>query len=150
MQNVVTTERDSAGELHQLYADMLGWENVVATISVVYHRLPPSDRADCAILASNYGEAGAIDIFGAQYGLPKAISAHNNYYLWGTRGYTGRVVIVLGSRAGNTAAMFHTVEQAATISAARAAISENHLPVYVCRLPRTPLKDIWPLLRHFE
>jgi hypothetical protein len=150
MQNVVTTERDSAGELHQLYADMLGWENMVATISEVYHRLPPSERNDCAILASNYGEAGAIDIFGAQYGLPKAISAHNNYYLWGTRGYTGRVAIVLGSRAGNTVAMFDTVEQAATISATRTAISENHLPVYVCRRPRAPLKDIWPSLRHFE
>ena len=150
MQNVVTPERDSAGELHQLYADMLGWENMVATISEVYHRLPSSDRADCAILASNYGEAGAIDIFGAQYGLPTAISAHNNYYLWGTRGYTGRVVIVLGSRARDTVAMFDVVEQAATISAARAAISENHLPVYVCRRPRAPLNDIWPSLRHFE
>jgi hypothetical protein len=95
LENVVQTERDSAGDLHQLYADMLGWESMVATIANVYHHLPPSDQTHCAILAGNYGEAGAIDLFGAQYGLPRSISGHNNYYLWGTRRHTGEVVILL-------------------------------------------------------
>ena len=26
--------------------------------------------------------AGAIDLFGQKYGLPKAISGHQNYFLW--------------------------------------------------------------------
>jgi hypothetical protein len=33
LENVVQTERDSAGDLHRLYADMLGWESMVATIA---------------------------------------------------------------------------------------------------------------------
>ena len=48
------------------------------------------DRA--ALLAYNYGEAGAIDYFAKRYGLPKAISGHNQYGYWGPRGYTGEIV----------------------------------------------------------
>ena len=101
-------------------------------------------------LAGNYGEAGAIDFFGAKYGLPKAISGHNNYYLWGTRGYTGEVVILFGQHAESTKTMFGTVEQVASISNWHDVAAENHLPVYICRRPKVPLAKLWPTLRYFE
>jgi len=44
--------------------------------------LPPQDRATCGIAVRNYGEAGAIDYFGRQYGLPPVITGHQNYWLW--------------------------------------------------------------------
>jgi MFS family permease len=150
LEKVVKMERDSGGDLHQLYADMFGWESMAATIANVYHSLPPSDQAQCAILAGNYGEAGAIDFFGAKYGLPKAISGHNNYYLWGTHGYKGEVVILFGQHAESTKTMFGAVEQVATISNPYAVAAENHLPVYVCRRPKVPLAQLWPTLRYFE
>jgi len=150
LENVVQTERDSAGDLHQLYADMLGWESMVATIANVYHHLPPSDQTHCAILAGNYGEAGAIDLFGAQYGLPRSISGHNNYYLWGTRRHTGEVVILFGQHAESIKTRFAVVEQAALIFHRHAVTAENHLPVYVCRHPKAPLAELWPSLKYFE
>jgi hypothetical protein len=150
LENTVKMERDSAGDLHQLYADMLGWESMAATIANVYHHLPPSDQTHCAILAGNYGEAGAIDIYGPEYGLPRAISAHNNYYFWGTRGHTGEVVILFGQHAESTKTMFGAVDQAALISCRHGATAENHLPVYVCRRPKAPLADLWPSLKYFE
>lgn len=76
LENAVTMERESAGDFDQLYADMLGWEHMVATIANVYRGLTPFDQTRCAILAGNYGEDGAIDLLGSKYGLPKAISAH--------------------------------------------------------------------------
>ena len=36
-----------------------------------------------------------MDLFGPRYGLPKAISGHQNYFYWGPRGYTGESVIVM-------------------------------------------------------
>ena len=60
---------------------MFGWEDLVRRVARVYHALPTGQRATCAILATNYGEAGAIDFFGPRYGLPPAISPHNNYWL---------------------------------------------------------------------
>lgn len=33
---IVKMERDSAADLHQLYADMFGWENIAQTVGTVY------------------------------------------------------------------------------------------------------------------
>ena len=48
-----------------------------------YRSLPPEDRSRACVFGRNYGEAGAIDFFGARDGLPRAVSGHNSYYLWG-------------------------------------------------------------------
>ena len=61
----------------------------------VYNAIPEGERAQTAILAGNYGSAGAIDFFGPRYGLPPSISAHQNYYYWGFRQYTGTTLIML-------------------------------------------------------
>ena len=150
IENVVKMERDSTGAAHQLYNDMLGWDRMTAAVASVYHSLPPSDRAHCTILAGNYGEAGAIDLLGAPFGLPKAISAHNNYYLWGTNGSTGEIVILFGQHAESAKKLFSSVELAATISDSDAASAESHLAIYICRHPKAPLAELWPLLRYFE
>jgi hypothetical protein len=143
----VQAESDTAGKLPQLYEDMQGWENVSSTIARVYWSLPSEERAGCAILAGNYGEAGAIDYFGPRLGLPKAISGHNNYYLWGPRGYPGECVILFGERAGEYAKYFGDVERKADIVDSFATPSEQHVEVYVCRKPVAPLAELWP---HFK
>ncbi|MGA8660471.1 MAG: hypothetical protein WB586_30515, partial [Chthoniobacterales bacterium] len=83
------------GPLPQVYADQFGWEEMVAAVARVYNGLPANLRAKTAIFAQNYGQAGAIDFFGPKYGLPKAISGHQNYFFWGPRDFTGESVIVL-------------------------------------------------------
>jgi hypothetical protein len=145
----VKMERDATGPLPQLFADMFGWENMVATVASVYQSLPPDERTRCAILAGNYGEAGAIDFFGRKYGLPKAIGGHNNYYLWGSRDYTGEVVILFGDRAETLKTLFGEVEQVATISNPYAMPNENNVPVYICRRPRAPLAELWPRFKYY-
>jgi 4-amino-4-deoxy-L-arabinose transferase-like glycosyltransferase len=60
----------------------IGWPTVVAEIAAVYRRLPSDQQAATAILTVNYGEAGAIDHFGAALGLPHAYSVHNGYWYW--------------------------------------------------------------------
>lgn len=150
LENAVQMERDSAGELDQLYADMLGWDSMTATVADVYNHLSPSEQTQCAILAGNYGEAAAIDLIGRKYGLPTAISARNNYYFWGTHGHTGEVVILFGQNAESMKTMFDGVQCAATITDSHAVPAENHLPVYICRRPRLPLTQIWPSLRYYE
>lgn len=71
--------------LPQNYADEFGWQEMTAKVAEVYHSLPPEEQAKTAIYASNYGQAGAIDFFGAKYNLPKSISPHQSYFLWGAR-----------------------------------------------------------------
>jgi hypothetical protein len=143
------TERHRFGKLPQSYADMFGWENMVATVAKVYDSLPPEERAKCAIFTSNYGEAGAIDFFGKKYGLPKAISGHNNYWLWGPRNYTGDIVITLGESLEDVKETFGQVELGATHVDEYAMPYESDLPIYICRKPKGSLQEIWPRTKSY-
>jgi hypothetical protein len=91
----VSEHSHARSPLPQYYSDELGWEEMVAQVARVYHSLPPEVQAKTAIKTSNYGEAGAIDYFGPEYGLPPAICFHQNYWYWGTHGYTGESIIVV-------------------------------------------------------
>src|SRR5262249_19248637 len=106
-------------------------------------------QAKCAILAKNFGEAGAIDFFGQRYGLPKAISGDNSYYLLGPRNYSGEVMISIGVPRLQLEALFWQGEQAAIIVNQEAVPDEANLPVYICRLPKMPLREAWPKLKDY-
>jgi len=91
----VSEHSHARSPLPQYYSDELGWETMVAEVARIYHSLPPEVQAKTAIKTSNYGQAGAIDYFGPKYGLPPAICFHQNYWYWGTHGYTGESIIVV-------------------------------------------------------
>jgi hypothetical protein len=94
------------------------------------------------VLTGNYGQAGAIDFYGPELGLPKAISGHQNYYLWGLRGYSGEVVITIGMRSEVLRRYFEEVDYAGQTYHLYAMAYEN-TPVYICRKPKVPLRDVW-------
>ena len=52
----------------------IGWPELVREVARIYVALPVSERAHVGIYCANYGEAGAIDLYGPAYGLPSAIS----------------------------------------------------------------------------
>ena len=142
----VKTEVDTPVELPQLYADMFGWPNQAKVISNAYYSIPASERANCAILAGNYGEAGAIDYYGRKYDLPKAISGHNSHYFWGPGDYTGSCVIIFGDNSSDYIKLFGDVTLAATISSLHATPGEQNLKVYICRKPhRAAQRTLAPL-----
>lgn len=133
--------------LPQHYADEFGWEEMAAETARVYRSLSPEEQAKTAIFGTNYGEAGAIDFFGPKYGLPKAISSHQNYFLWGPRDYKGEIVIVLGSRnPDDTREFFEHVEVVATLNHPYALAYENR-PILLCRGLKQNLQTLWPALK---
>jgi hypothetical protein len=138
------------GRLPQHYADMFGWEQMAATVARVYAGLSPEEQAVCAVYVQNFGEAGAINFFGRAYHLPRAISGHQNYYLWGTRGYTGEITIVVGGKRKDHEKIFSRVEQVAVITNEYAMPYESNLPVYVGRGIKAPLNSIWPQVKHYN
>jgi 4-amino-4-deoxy-L-arabinose transferase-like glycosyltransferase len=143
-------EHTAEGDLPQVFADMFGWEDMVRRVARVFHGLPPDQRARCAIFTMNYGQAGAIDFFGPRYGLPPAISAHNNYWLWGPRGATGEVVIIVGGRRDDPHADFRSVVLADTTRCDHCMPYENGAPIFVCLGLNQPLSRRWLEIRHYE
>jgi hypothetical protein len=108
-------ENQRTGPLPQYFADEFGWEAMTRETSRIYNSLPLEERTRTAIFANSYGQAGAIDFFGPDLGLPKAICNHQNYWLWGPRNYDGSTVIVLGSDGRGDREHFASVEVAGRV-----------------------------------
>jgi hypothetical protein len=90
-----TEENKELAELPQFFADHFGWPQLVAHVDRAFRALSAEDRARATTFASNYGEAGAIEKLGAPLGLPRPISGHNNYWLWGPGPERAPVVLVV-------------------------------------------------------
>jgi dolichyl-phosphate-mannose-protein mannosyltransferase len=146
----IHVENVPQGDLPQLFGDMFGWQEQVGAVASVYGHLTAADRASAAILAYNYGEAGAIDYFCPRYGLPKAISGHNQYGLWGPHDYTGEVVVAIGFTQARLRQSFEEVTAAAHVSPRYALPEESNLTVYVCRRPKQPLQASWAQWRYLN
>ena len=116
----------------------------------MYRGLPDADRARAVFLGRNYGEAAAIDVFGAPLGLPPAISGHNTYWLWGPRGHDGSVVIRMGGAREDLARAYASVELAGRFVSPLAMPYEDGQPVWLCRGRRVPLREAWPDFRHYD
>lgn len=144
-----TDERKELAELPQLYADMHGWEEIVATVAEAYAQLSDDEKVQATIFAQNYGVAGAIDLLGRRHGLPTAVSGHNNYWFWGP-GEPASVVLIVGGRESDHRRSCGRLETAAVIDCGYCMPYENDQPVFVCRDLMRPIEEIWPQVKHFD
>ncbi len=140
-------EHDSP--LQQIFSDQLGWQEMVEKVADVYNNLPPEDRAKAGIYAGNYGEAGAIDFFGGKYNLPKAISPHQSYFIWGPREYTGEVLILLGASKESAEKKCESIEEKTEVNHPYAESYEKY-KIIVCRRTKKPLPEIWQSLKFWN
>jgi hypothetical protein len=134
-----------------------GWPELTATAARVWDQLPAAQRAGAVIFTDNYGEAGAINELGSRYGLPQAVSGHNNLWWWGP-GNPGAttVVAVVNDKSGSTRLTeqlrrnFARVQVVATIrNDANLNTFENGGHVYLCTGPVHSWGALWPSLRHY-
>jgi hypothetical protein len=136
--------------LPQTYSDQFGWEEIVQATALAYRQLTPAEQRHCAIFAQDYGAAAAIDFFGRHYGLPPAISGHQNYFLWGPRGYSGQCMIVLDDRRERLNELYNQVEYVTTSAPNKYAL-EAELPVFICRGPKFgSLQQLWPEVKRWR
>jgi 4-amino-4-deoxy-L-arabinose transferase-like glycosyltransferase len=144
-------ENHRLGPLPQLFADQFGWEEMAAAVASAYNSLAPDVRARTAIFGQNYGQAGAIDVFGPKYGIPQgsAISAHQSYFLWGPHLYTGESMIVMDDRPERLSEIFTSFRKVAEVSHPYS-MPYQHFAVYYCEGIKQPLNELWPQLKKWD
>ncbi|MBD5657208.1 MAG: hypothetical protein IAI50_18810 [Candidatus Eremiobacteraeota bacterium] len=128
---------------------MVGWRTLVATMAGAYDRLTPAERREAVVLTRDYGQASAIDFLGPKYGLPRAISGHNNYFLYGTRGASGKVVLAIGFSQTQLRGEFRRVERVAVYHDDYVLPDFNDLPIYKCTQPIAPLATWFPSVKRY-
>jgi len=143
------TEVGHDGPLDQRLGDQFGWEELVGDVARIYRSLPPEVRARTGIFAGNYGEAGALSLFGPAAGLPAPICAHQTYYFWGPGGFDGDSLIWLQWGRESIGRYCLSVEQVGGHFHPWGMAEENR-PIYLCRGLRAPLSTIWPELKHWN
>ncbi len=141
-------ERGKRAALPQYLADRFGWLELVTQVADVYHQLSPQDQAKVAIFTDNYGEASAINFFGPAYGLPPAISGHNNYFLWGPGNASGEIIIAVGSSIEAKRALFEDVSKMATFQCAYCI--ENNTGIYLAKNLKVSIDKLWPTIKHYN
>jgi hypothetical protein len=132
--------------------DEIGWRELVATIGTVRDGLPAADRARLGILAGNYGEAGAIDLYGPRYGLPRAISGVNSYWERGYGNPPPETLIVVGLTRQYLAKHFSSCKVVAHNGNRYGIENEEslyHKNIYVCSGLREPWPAFWKNFRSF-
>jgi len=122
---------------------------MTAVVAHAFNSLPPDVRAKTAIFGQNYGQAGAIDLFGPKYGLPPAISAHQTYFLWGPRGYTGESMIVMDDHQQRLERYFASVEKVGSVYHPYS-MPYEHFDVFYCRGLKQNLQEVWPRLKNWD
>jgi hypothetical protein len=140
----VRTNRGVALRLPQDYADMLGWEPLVGTVATAAGRVPPSERGRLVVLAGNYGEAGALDLFGPARGLPRPVSPAGDFHAWGPGPLPGDLVLVVGVSRPLLTRYFGAVDEVARFDDPWMVPEERDLRIYLCRQPVRTLQAVWP------
>jgi len=142
-------ENHDLGPLPQLFADQFGWPEMAATVAGAFNALPPDVRAKTCIYAQNYGQAGAIDLFGEKYGLPQAISGHQSHFLWGPMGCTGESVIVMAGHQKDLESQYAAVSKVARVEHPYS-MPYEHFDVFYCENLKWPVSEVWPKVKHWD
>jgi hypothetical protein len=137
-------------EFRKDFADTVGWPEFVAQVAEVYQQLSPAERQSTVVLASNYGEAGALDLYGPAHGLPPVLSPHLTYWYWKPAHVEARTVIAVGMDESLMRGLFADVSLVGRVQAVSGVHNEEvGRAILLCREPMVPLDDAWPQLRNF-
>ena len=145
-----TDENHRLGRLPQFFADMHGWHELAEAVAAVNAALPADDRARACVYGQNYGEAGAIDVFGAAMDLPPAISQHNSYWMWGPGSCSGEVVLIIGGDREDHLENFASVDRGGVFRCADCMPYESELTIWIARGLKVSLTDAWRRSKHYD
>ncbi len=139
-----TTNRGTTLPLPQDYADMLGWEDQVSAVAQVFQSLPADKREQSVLVASNYGQAGALEFFGPRHGLPRRVLVPGNNLLWALPpGKKYDVAVTIGIPPEVLGRFLRTVRLACRFDHPWMVEEERHVPICVAEEPNETVREAW-------
>src|SRR5262245_25557117 len=141
-----------AFEFNEDFREEIGWPELVQKLAQIRDSLGPSTRTRVAILTGNYGEAGAINLYGKEYGLSEAICGTNSFWARGYGDPPPETLIVIGFSREFGDRYFESCELAGRITNKYDVANEentDHPDILVCRHLRESWPEFWKKFRRY-
>jgi 4-amino-4-deoxy-L-arabinose transferase-like glycosyltransferase len=134
------------------FMEEIGWDELTAQVAQIYNALPADEKSRAGILAGNYGEAGAINLYGPKYNLPEVISPVDSFWLRGTPDEAIDVLVVVGYPQGSALHYFKSCELAGEVSNRYGVQNEESKlkEIYVCKGLRQPWSKLWDVMKRYQ
>jgi Dolichyl-phosphate-mannose-protein mannosyltransferase len=130
--------------------ETVGWPELAAAVEQAYDQVPDGRRESAIVFTGNYGEAGAVALYGRDGRLPPVASGHNGFGLWGPPA-EGAGPVILVDASGGWRDEFANCAEAATIDNGQGVDNEEQGgTVWVCDGPRGGWQAAWPRLLHLD
>ena len=143
---------DITSEVHDTFIEQIGWPEMIETVADIYANLPAEERAQTGIFAGENDEAAALNLYGPAYGLPKAMSGSNTFWLRGYVDPPPKTLIVVGYAQEDLASVFEQCELAGTITNSYGVENDLSDPphVFICRGLSIPLPALWDRVKRYS
>ncbi len=145
-----TPENHELADLPQFFADMHGWEDLAQNVSKAYLSIQESERATTVAFVTNYGEAGALELYARRYPLPRVICNPNSDWFWGVGPTPVTTFIRLGGSREDYSESYGDVTPAGVHTCAHCMPYENNLNIFIARDRHVPIDSAWVEYKQFE
>jgi 4-amino-4-deoxy-L-arabinose transferase-like glycosyltransferase len=136
--------------LPQWLGDRLGWRELATEVARVYHALPPEEQRNTVIVTTNYGGAGALELYGTELGLPPVFATHNSYHTWGPPADSVRTYIGVFVSRRDFEQQFESIQEAGIQTCEYCTRPQQRVPIYLARGPRFSVTAEWPGFKIFD
>ncbi len=130
--------------------ETVGWPIYVGQIAGVYDQVPVAERSATVVLASNYGEAGAVAHYGPAVGIPTAATfgVQNGFWYWGPPPSSARTFVVVGFTSTVLGRFFGACRLGTHLdNGVQVKNQEQGVPVRICSRLRGAWPTLWPRLQ---
>ena len=128
---------------NSFFKDEIGWPGMADQTAQAWRQLPPKKRRNAVVLAENYGEAGALALYGPARGLPEPLSGHLSWQYWRPGSLPQRWALTVGFERGAVGDLCSSFRVVAHIRIPyRLGNEELGRPIALCHL-RAPLGTVW-------
>jgi len=144
-------EEGKKGEpIPQWLADRIGWPELVSDVAQVFYALPENEKHNAVIISTNYGEAGALELYGSGFGLPPVYATHNSFHSWGPPSDSVRTYIGVMIDIDDVKPRFDSVEVAKVFHCQDCTKPQQKIPIYILRGPKFSIEKAWPEFKNFH
>lgn len=139
-------------EVHDTFTEQIGWPEMVETVAGIYTDLPENEKARAGILTGENDEAAALNLYGPEYDLPKAISGSDTFWLRGYGEPPPETLIIVGFSQQDVNFAFEQCEVAGMITNLYGVENDLRDPpdIFICRRPRLSWPELWNRVKRYS